>query len=78
MTRRRVCQVNTERKNIRFVAACGQEPICGMEPLVDVTGLPRLYSKQPPERGWEAVGVSPMGAEEPGSGGSRGKPQTSE
>ena len=59
MTRRRVCQVNTERKNIRFVAACGQEPICGMEPLVDVTGLPRLYSKQPPERGWEAVGFPP-------------------
>ena len=35
---------------------CGQEPeVFGAKPLEDVTGLPRLYSKQAPARGWEAV-----------------------
>lgn len=36
----------------------GQElgtAICGTEPVEDVTGLPRLYFKQYPARGWEFV-----------------------
>lgn len=37
---------------------CGQDPeIFGAKRLEAVTGLPRLYSKQAPARGWEAVQV---------------------
>ena len=37
---------------------CGQEPeIFGAKVLEDVTGLPRLYRKHAPARGWEAVQV---------------------
>ena len=36
--------------------ARGQEPeVFGTKLSEDVTGLPRLYSKQAPARGWEAV-----------------------
>ena len=50
-------QVEMDEKTY-VLSSPGQEtgtPICGTEPLEDATGLPRLYFKQNPARGWESV-----------------------